>query len=367
MLQGIAVTKNSNFLIYGSYGYTGSLIAELSVKQGLNPVLGGRNKEQLIRQSNALNLEYRVFDLEDVEQTTKILEDFTAVLHCAGPFINTYSKMVQACLAAGTHYVDITGEVQVIEQLMTLNEQAKLAGIMILPGAGFDVVPSDCLARYLKSKLPDAIELILAIGFLQKGVKSGSRVSRGTARTMMSGFSEGTLIRENGHLMQNSKNWKMRTFDFGLKKSLTCATISWGDLASAWWSTGIPHIETYMALPRKVIQLHQWVNPVKSLFKWAPIQHLIDYKIRRLPEGPSRDERHNSLSKIYGEVINREGIKKAALMTTPNGYELTSIISLVIMKHILAGNAPVGFQTPSTAYTEHLIMEVPEVTLNDVV
>ena len=359
------MNKEKNFLIYGSYGYTGTLIAELSVKQGLNPVLAGRNKEQLIRQSKALNLDYRVFDLEDLEQAKNILEKFTAVLHCAGPFIHTYKKMVQACLAARTHYVDITGEVQVIEQLMTLNEQAKSAGIMILPGAGFDVVPSDCLAQHLKNKLPDAIELTLAIGFLQKGMKSGSSVSRGTARTMMSGISEGTLIRDNGHLNHSSKNWKTRTFDFGIQKSLTCSTVSWGDLASAWWSTGIPHIETYMALPKKMIQFNKWISPVKSIFKWTPIKHFIEYKIRQLPEGPSSVERHNSLSKIYGEVINREGIKKAALMTTPNGYELTSIISLVIMRNILAGNAPVGFQTPSTAYTEHLIMDVPEVTLSD--
>lgn len=359
------MSKKNNFLIYGSYGYTGKLIAELSIKQGLKPVLGGRNEEELIRQANSLNLEYRVFDLDSKEQTNNALQDCIAVIHCAGPFIHTYKNMVLSCLATHTHYLDITGEVMVIEQLKAFNEQAQAAGIMLLPGAGFDVVPSDCLARYLKSRLPDAIELILAIGSVNKESGAGSGVSRGTARTMLEGISEGTMIRDKGQLKKVPLNWKTRTFDFGGHKSLLCAAVSWGDLASAWWSTEIPHIETYMALPKKMIRLNNFINPIKAVFKWSPVKRYLDHKIKQLPEGPSVEERRTSVAKIYGEVLNESGKKCAALMTTPNGYELTSLSTIAIIKHILAGNAPVGFQTPSTAYTDNLIMEIPGVSRID--
>ncbi|WP_298626504.1 trans-acting enoyl reductase family protein [uncultured Legionella sp.] len=359
------MNSKNNFLIYGSYGYTGNLIAELSLKQGLRPVLGGRNEERLAQQAQRLNLDYKVFDLESIEQAQSILQEFIAVIHCAGPFIHTYNHMVRACLAAHTHYIDITGEVMVIEQLSALNDEAKAAGIMVLPGAGFDVVPSDCLAHYLKSQLPDAVQLVLAIGSIQKGDGPNAGISRGTARTMLDGISDGAMIREQGQLKNVPLNWNTRMVDFGGDKSLLCAAVSWGDLASAWWSTGIPHIETYMALPKKMIRLNKWINPIKALFKWQLVKRYIEHKIQQLPEGPSMAERHNSVAKIYGEVSNGSGATFKALMTTPNGYELTSLSVLTIVHHILAGNAPIGFHTPSTAYTEDLIMNIPGVNRID--
>lgn len=358
--------NKKKFLIYGSYGYTGNLIAELSLKQGLQPVLGGRNKEKLAQQANALNLDYRVFDVNHLEQAKSTLKEFIAVIHCAGPFWHTYKNMAQACLATHTHYLDITGEVMVIEQLMALNEQAKSAGVMLLPGAGFDVVPSDCLAAYLKSRLPDASELILAIGALNNAKSSGSGISRGTARTMMEGIATGTMIRDTGILKKVPLSWKTRTFDFGSPNSLLCTTVSWGDLASAWWSTGIPHIETYMALPKKMIRLNKLINPVKGLFNWSPVKRYMEYKINQLPAGPTLKERQNSMAKIYGEITNEAGGKIAALMTTPNGYEFTALSALTIIHKIIAGNAPAGFQTPSTAYTQDLALEIPGVTRIDV-
>ncbi|HHT0594142.1 TPA: saccharopine dehydrogenase family protein [Legionella anisa] len=349
-----------NFLIYGSYGYTGNLIAQLSVQQGLRPVLAGRDEEKLKLQANALNLEYRVFDVNDLEQTKNALYDLVAVIHCAGPFKYTYENMVLACLDVKTHYLDITGEVRVIEQLMAMNEQAQAAGIMLLPGSGFDVVPSDCLAAYLKQCLPDANQLVLAIGTFDKG--NGLSISHGTAKTMMEAIPDGTLIREDGALKNVPFCWKSHTFNFGTSKKRLCATTSWGDLASAWWSTQIPHIEIYMALPKKIIQLRSLINPFKKVLGWPPIKKYIMYKINQLPAGPTEKQRQNSIVKIYGEVSNDSGKKIAALMTTPNGYTLTALSTLVIIQHALSGNAPIGFQTPSSAYTEDLVMKIPEVT-----
>ncbi|BCA93955.1 saccharopine dehydrogenase [Legionella antarctica] len=360
------MNNKNNFLIYGSYGYTGNLIAELSLKQGLHPVLGGRNKEKLAQQANALNLDYRAFDMNHLEETKRVLQEFIAVIHCAGPFQHTYKKMVQACLASHTHYLDITGEVLVIEQLMAINEQAKAAGVMVLPGAGFDVVPSDCLASYLKSRLPDASELVLAIGTLNNGKNSGAGVSRGTARTMLEGIAAGTMIRDKGILKTRPLSWKTRTFDFGSSTSLLCTTVSWGDLASGWWSTGIPHIETYMSLPKKMIRLNKLINSVKGLFNWSPVKRYVAYKINQLPAGPTVEERENSIVKIYGEVTNGAGKKIAALITTPNGYKFTALTAVTIMEKIIAGKAPAGFQTPSSAYTQNLVMEIPGVTRVDI-
>ncbi|TAL64771.1 MAG: saccharopine dehydrogenase [Legionella sp.] len=359
------MTKKNNFLIYGSYGYTGNLIAELCINHGLNPVLAGRNQEKLQQQAQNLKLPYLVIDLENSQEIDKALENFIAVINCAGPFMYTYAKMATACIKTNTHYLDITGEYKVFEELMKWDAQAKAAGIMLLPGAGFDVVPSDCLAQHLKSLLPDATHLTLAIAAKQNDSSAGLGISRGTAKTALEGLAEGTMIRDKGALKRISLNGKARNFDFGGNKPLMCSTISWGDIASAWWSTRIPHIEVYMALPKKIIKMNKFLSLIKSILKWAPLKSYMEKKIEQMPEGPSLKSRQNSIAKIYGEVVNTQGHSKSALMTTPNGYELTSISVLLIINKILAGHAPAGFQTPSTAYSKELVMEIPGVTRID--
>lgn len=356
----------SNFMIYGSYGYSGNLIAELACKQGLKPVLAGRNKDKLIKQADKLGLEYITFDIANLNETKQAIQKFIAVIHCAGPFIKTFQNMAQACIETQTHYIDITGEFRVIEALINMNEKAIQANIMLLPGAGFDVVPSDCLAQYLKNKLPDATQLTLAIHALQKSKDSGLSVSRGTARTMAESLAEGSMIRDEGILKKVPFGWKKRTFNFGDHKSITCTTIAWGDLVSAWWSTRIPHIETYMSTPLKMIRLYKFINPIKFIFKWRMIKQFIQRQIDKLPEGPDLEELQNSKAGIYGEVTNSSGKKVAAIIQTPNGYTFTALSAVLIIKKILEGNAPVGFQTPSTAYTKDLVFEIPGVSKEDV-
>ena len=359
------MTKKNNFLIYGSYGYTGRLIAELSINHGLSPVLCGRNEEKLAEQAKALKLKYIVADLEDADAIEKVLEPFIAVIHCAGPFLHTYKAMAEACIKTKTHYLDITGEFMVMEHLMAMDEAAQAAGVMLLPGAGFDVVPSDCLAQHLKSLLPDASELILAIATKQSDSSSGLNISRGTAKTALEGFPLGTMIRDHGLLKRLSSRGKIKRIDFGGHKPLMCTTVSWGDISTAWWSTKIPHIEVYMALPRKMIKINRLLGFIKSSLKWLPLKKYMDNKINALPDGPTLKARQKSLAKLYGEVINVAGQQKSALMTTPNGYDLTSLSVLLIMSKILAGNVPSGFHTPSTAYTKNLVMEIPGVTIID--
>src|SRR6516164_10180234 len=152
----------SSLLLYGANGYTGRLIAREAVVRGLHPVLAGRNAAAVSELARQLGLEHRVFALDDAAATRAGLAGMTAVLHCAGPFARTAGPMADACLEAGVHYLDITGEISVFEMLAARDTEAMAAGIMLLPGAGFDVVPSDCLAAHLHRRLPTAKRLTLA-------------------------------------------------------------------------------------------------------------------------------------------------------------------------------------------------------------
>ena len=111
------------WMVYGANGYTGRLVAAEAVQRGLKPILAGRNAEEISALGNSLGLETRIFDLE--ADVASQLDDLRLVLHCAGPFSRTSMPMLDACLARGVHYLDITGEIDVFENAWRQDERAR--------------------------------------------------------------------------------------------------------------------------------------------------------------------------------------------------------------------------------------------------
>jgi short subunit dehydrogenase-like uncharacterized protein len=153
------VKNSSQVVVYGSYGYTGKLIVDLCKASNMEVVLAGRNEHSLKKQSEKTGYPYQVVESSDLAGLKKLLEPAALVIHCGGPFRYTAKTMSEACIATSTHYTDITGEYQVFESLPDLDKKAKELNITIMPGTGFDVVPSDCLALHLKNRLPSATHL----------------------------------------------------------------------------------------------------------------------------------------------------------------------------------------------------------------
>ena len=135
-------------LIYGATGYTGRLTAGRARAKGLTPVLAGRDAGRVQALAAELGFEGRAFALTDTRALHDALRDMACVLHMAGPFSRTSAPMLEACLEMGVHYVDITGEIQVFEQCAKADSRAKACGIMVLPGAGFEVVAGAALAHH---------------------------------------------------------------------------------------------------------------------------------------------------------------------------------------------------------------------------
>lgn len=346
---------NSNWLIYGANGYTGELIAREAVQRGLRPILAGRNREAVVTLATSLGLEARIFGLDDPQAIEAGLKDCAVVLHCAGPFSRTAKPMIEACLHAHTHYLDITGEIAVFEMAATYDAVAKLANIMLLPGVGFDVVPTDCLAAHLKAQLPSATHLTLAFRGL-------GRTSRGTTLTALESIATAGMIRREGRLLPVPGAWKTRPIDFGNGRGpIGTTTIPWGDVATAYYSTGIPNIEVYMALKPKLIFLLKVGRYLKWLITSAPVQKFLAVQISQLPPGPTAEQRAHSRSYVWGEVRDEAGHTATARFTTPDGYTLTVLTALAIVEKALGGDAPIGFQTPAKAYGPLLIFDLPGV------
>ncbi len=336
-------------LIYGSYGYTGNLIAQLAAKKDLDITLAGRNAEKLTQQSAELGLPSLAFDLSETEKLDSALRSMDVVLHCAGPFGYTYKAMTDAGLRTGTHYLDIGGGIPELEAVAAMDADAKSAGIMMIPGAGFDVVPSDCLLNYTKSKLPDATHLRLSI----RGVGGG--VSRGTARSGIENMDRQGSIRKDGKLTRVPPAWKIREVDFG-RGPVKLTSVGWGDVATAYHSTKVPNIETYMYFPPAVRNLMRATRYLGWLLYNRPAKELVKALIGLLPPGPSAEQNANGFSLLIAEAENEKGQQVRVKLRTPEAYRFTAETSLAIVERILAGDLKVGFQTPSMAYGPDFVM-----------
>ena len=345
----------SELLIYGSNGYTGKLIVAEALRQGLRPVLAGRNREAVEAQARESGLEARAFVLDDPDVIARGIAGAHIVLNCAGPFSQTAAPMLEACLANHAHYLDITGEIDVFALCHRANDRARQAGIVVAPGTGFDVVPTDCTAAMLKQKLPDATHLVLAF-------EAGGGPSPGTAKTSVEGLAKGGRARIGGDVVEVPLAWKSRTFDRdGAPR--TAMTIPWGDVYTAYVSTGIPNIETYMAVPPSTIARLRRLRWFKPLLGLGLVQSFLKKRVDASTPGPSESKRERTDCRVWGEVRNARGDVATLSLAAPNGYALTATASVGMVRGLLAGGRSGGFYTPSMLMGAQYVLSLPGVRL----
>lgn len=344
----------SKALLYGATGYAGKLIAACAKNNGLELILAGRNQSLLAAQANQLGLDFRVFGLDNREAIERSLEDVTVVLNCAGPFAKTAKPLVDACLPTQTHYLDIAGEVPEFEALVARDREAKAAGIMLLPGVGFGVVPTDCLAVYLKQKLPTAKRLMLAY-------ETQGGVSQGTANTVLPNLHQMGVVRENGKLIPARPAWKSCKIDLGAG-SVTAVTNPWrADIVTAFHSTGIDNIEVYTVFPDPVRFLMEKSLSLGWLFNSSLFQNALARLIKTLPQGPSEEERAKGKVGVMGVAEDETRQSVTARLEGPEAYDFTALAAVAVTKRVLQGEAKPGFQTPASVYGADFVLEIPGV------
>ena len=351
--------RDTTIILYGSYGYTGRLIAKECSAKKLNLILAGRSEEALQQQSAETGFPFEVVDIANNTSLRALLAKGKVVIHCAGPFRHTAKAMADACVETKTHYTDITGEYQVFELLAGYDQKAKVAGITIMPGTGFDVVPSDCLALHLKNQLPSATHLQLAFTMSKGGL------SRGTKKSMVEGLGEDGQIRANGKLINLALGEKSMEVDFGTFKTPTLC-IPWGDIVTAWLSTGIPNIEVYTGATSRMIKNAKRIKYINWLLKKRWVKRFLLNRIDQQKSGPSDEKRESGRSFLWGKVWDDTGTQVESRLETLSGYALTSKTSVLIAEKIISGNFKSGYQTPAMAYGAGLILEIASTQRTDV-
>ena len=347
---------NGTILIYGATGYTGKLIAKAASERAARPILAGRNLEKVKAVAAPLGLAARAFDLGDAAGLDAALRDVSVVLCVAGPFSATSRPMAEACIRNRVHYLDITGEIDVFEALALRDAVAKRHDVMLLPGVGFDVVPSDCLAAHLKRRLADASDIKLYLSL-------GAGTSRGTAKTMIEAIAAGTRLRRGGRLVSRDRA-EAGSCDFGLGVRRT-VQVSWGDVATAFYSTGVPNIEVHFEASPAIEALARMPRLAKSFLGLGFMQSFLKARVDSLPEGPGEAARRAGRAILVGVARNDRGASVRSRLRTPDGYTLTVATAFDAALRVAAGEVKPGFQTPSRAFGADYILGFDGVTRED--
>jgi len=354
----------ATWMIYGATGYTGVLVAEEALVCGHQPVLAGRSDDKVKALAQRLGLPYVVFTMDSKATALaglRQVEGLELVLHCAGPFTDTAEPMLEACLELGVHYLDITGEIHVFEHIFAQADRPEVQNIVVMPGVGFDIVPSDCLSKYVADQVPEVTNLTIALDAL-RGDKTSSGTSAGSRKSGLEMIPGGIRARRNGKLEKVDIEQRWFTFPHGKRATMTA---TWGDISTAYRTTGIPNITVYWSSPPKRIRKAQrYATLLSWALKFRPLRKFLASRIEQRVDGPTEQAREKGRSYIYAQATAPDGQSAEAWLETREGYTFTALASVRCVEHVLDGTYR-GVLTPAAAFGADFVLEIEGTTRYD--
>jgi short subunit dehydrogenase-like uncharacterized protein len=346
-----------DWMLYGATGYTGPLVAEEAVKRGHKPLLAGRSEGKLKPLADRLGLEYVAVSLDDADALARAVGRVKLVYHAAGPFIHTSEPMLRACLAAGAHYLDITGEVHVIQNAFRYSDAAREKGIAIIPGVGFDLIPSDCLLKYVADQLPGATHLEVVLEALS--TTHQVNISAGTAKSAIGSIpGMGNLVRRDGELVPIPFGSGARQFRFPDGEHWAMP-IPWSDIEMGYHTTGIPNITAYLTFPLATIRaVRLFGGLMRFMLRSRFVRKGLSSLVERLLPGPSESTRQTGRSYLYARVDNSHGESRQAWLEAPEAYQFTALVAPLVVERVLDGTVK-GATTPALAFGADFVLYIP--------
>lgn len=301
-------------LIYGATGYTGRMAADRAKALGLSFEIGGRNHVRMAALAAQLDVPFRVFDAD--ADAASSLSGISVLLNFAGPFARTAEPLMRACIKAGVDYLDITAEINVYRLAEQMGAEAASKHVMLLPGVGWDVVPTDGLAVHVAKRVEQPFALSIAL-------QVPGSMSRGSAMSVSEIMGAGIMARVDGALIA-TPDATPRHFDFG-DGPVLCVPLSFGDLVTGWHSTGIPNIAMF-------------VHISGNAFPEGDLSQLLD--------GPTQAQREAHPAHAVVEVMGVDGVIARSVIETVNGYSYTPLAAVEAARRVLEGKRLSGFATP---------------------
>ncbi len=326
-------------LVYGATGYTGELVARHARDAGLDVVVAGRRPGPLQAVAGELGLPARTFGLDDPEGLRAGLDGVTAVLNAAGPFEVTAPPLLDACLAAGIHYLDLAGEVPAVAAAAARHDAAVAAGVTVLPAVGFGVVATDLAAAVAASELDAPVELDIAF-------RTVGGVSRGTASVLLPTLHHAGVRRQDGQLVPARPASRSLRVDLGSGPRTVVLNPWRADIVTAARTTGAATVTTYQDLPAPLRALMRSGPRVRRLLDTAAWQRLVATLVRRLPDGPGPTQLAAGYVEVWARATDAAGHSAAVTLRGPEAYLFTARSAAAVLVGIDAGGTPAGYHTP---------------------
>ena len=345
----------SDLLIYGVTGYEGGLISRLAAAAGVPHVAAGRDLERVAPHADRLMVPARAFSLAHPAKIDRALEGVAVVLNAAGPFAETAMPLAEACLRGGVHYLDLASEAPEIDALLHLDGRGREAGVMLMPGVGFGIVPTDALAARLRRRLPSAVRLRLA-------VEAVGGMSRGSLLTLLRDSCRPGVRRRGGELVPARAAEETLRIDLG-GGPRRAVTNPWrGDVVTAWWSGVYPDIDTYTVFPPLLVwMLRSCRLPlIRAIAGGGAAQAALRWLACRLPAGPDESKLAAGLTRVWAQAEDAAGGRVTARLRGPDVHLFAARLALWVTRRALSGRVRVGFQTPSTAFGPDLLDRLAE-------
>lgn len=325
-------------MIYGAAGYTGRMATANAQAAGVDVVLAGRPRDEgkLRALAAEMGAEYRLFAVDDVPARERALSGIAVLLNCAGPFMRTAEPLIQACLAAGTHYLDIAAELDSYRLAERYDQAAQSAGIMLLPGSGGSVAMLGCLAGHAARRVTNPRKLSIALNV-------AGDFSRGSAISASENVTTETLHRVDGELVSRASD-EVREFDFG-DGPATAFPVTLPELITIWRATDIPNIDTY-------------VHVTDGAFP--------EGDLAAMPDGPTQEQREANRYHAAVEVTGEDGTVVRSILDTVNGYTFTTLAAAEGARRVVGGEVRAGFQTPAGLFGDGFAETIAETTIVDI-
>jgi len=183
---------------------------------------------------------------------------------------------------------------------------------------------------------------------------------------MFEGLPEGGRIREDGRIVKVPSAYKVETIPFTESLSATAVTIPWGDVATAYYSTGIPNIEVFVGVPERQIGKMKIPGFMRWLLGLAPVQAFMKAQIARRVKGPTDEQRARDEVYLYGEAWDDAGHKVVMRLRTREGYTLTAESGVKATLKVIEGRLAPGAYTPSMAFGADYVLELEGTKLSRV-
>ena len=345
-------------LVLGGTGRTGRAVADALAREGVTPVLVGRDPERLAAAARGRGYRTVLADGPDALAAAVRRERPAVVVNTVGPFSATAGPLVDACLAAGSDYVDIANDVAAVPALLARGGEAERAGRTLVTGAGFGVSATESVvARWCRG---GRRARHVRVDMLPASRGEADRLGEALAGTLLEGLPgvpgggrfQGRRF-AGGRLVAAPLGGAPRTLTTPDGDRVRTALVPLGELVAAQRASGAPDVEAASsaaptgALVRALLPLATAPLAVGPLRRFA-VRRLAALRLRARPAPRASSWGHAT-------ITWEDGTSSEGWVRLPEAQAATAALCAQVALRLACGAGRPGAFTPAALFGPELV------------